>query len=328
MMRRREFITLLGGVAASWPLAAWAQGEQRQRVVGLVYNGSPEVGAPFVSGLRKGLSEMGYVEGQNITIEYRWAQLQRERMPELAADLVRRRADVIVAQGPTAATAAKAATATIPIVFTAAGDPVELGLVTDLNRPGGNLTGITSMDANLTSKRVGLLHELVPEAARFAMLVDRNSPNATFLVREAQQAAVAIGGRIEVLSVGTNSEIDTAFKTVAETRVGAMLVTPDSLFITRRAQILALAARHAVPVMYPDRDDAQAGGLMSYGGIASNLPRQVGLYAGRILQGEKPGDLPIMRATKFEFVINLQTAKVIGLTVPPTLLALADDVIE
>jgi ABC-type uncharacterized transport system substrate-binding protein len=327
-MRRREFITLMGGAAAAWPLAARAQ-QQPMPVVGFLFNGSPESGATFVAAFRKGLSETGYVEGRNVAIEYRWSQIERERMPELAADLVRRRVAVIVAQGSSSAIPAKAATTTIPIVFITTGDPVQLGLVASLNRPGGNVTGVYTMGgADLMGKRLGLLHELVPGAARFAVLVDPNSPSAPSKTEEAQAAAAAIGQQVEVLIARTNRDIDTAFAALVQKRADALLIAPDTLFALRRVQILTLAARYAVPVMYPGRDFVEAGGLMSYGPTGTEEDRQVGVYTGRILKGEKPADIPVIRPTKFEFVINRQTARILGIDVPPTLLALADEVIE
>jgi putative tryptophan/tyrosine transport system substrate-binding protein len=324
MIRRREFIAGLGS-AAAWPVVARAQ---QPAVVGFLFNGSPEVGAPSVAAFRKGLSETGYVEGQNVTIEYRWARIERERLPELAADLVRRGVAVIAAQGPAAAHAAKAATTTIPIVFTAAGDPVRLGLVASLNRPSGNITGVSNMNADLTEKRLGLLHDLLPGAARFAVLIDSHSPNAQALAQDAQDAAAAIGMQMEVLNVGNSRDIDVAFATVSQKGVDAIVMTPDSLFDIRLTQILTLAARYAVPVMYASRSHAAGGGLMSYRAVNDDQFRQVGIYTGRILKGEKPADLPVMRPTKFELVINLQTARILGIEVPPQLLATADEVIE
>jgi putative ABC transport system substrate-binding protein len=321
-MRRREFITLLGSGAAAWPLAARAQ-QPALPVIGFIATGSIDLGA-----FREGLRETGYVEGRNVAFEYRSAEIERARLPELAADLVRRRVAVIVAGGSSATRAAKRLTTTIPIVFTGSGDPVELGLVASLNRPGGNLTGFTSMNEKLTGKQLGFLHELLPGATRFAVLIDPNQPSAPLITREAQAAAMAVGRQIEVLTAETNRDIDTAFATLLQKRADALLVTADSLFAARRAQLLTLAARHAVPAIYPFRADAEAGGLMSYGPSPTDQDRKAGIYVGRILKGEKPADLPFQRATKFEFVINLQTAKMLGIQVPPALLAIVDEVIE
>jgi putative ABC transport system substrate-binding protein len=278
---------------------------------------------------RNGLSETGYAVGQNVTIEHRWAESQFARLPDLAADLVRRRVAVIVTPLSAPATlAAKAATATIPIVFSTGGDPVSAGLVASLNRPGGNVTGAVTMNAELGAKRLGLLQELLPTATRFAVMVNRSSPVAEAAIADAQTAASAIGRQVDVLTAATNRDIDTAFATVVQTRTAAIFVSPDSFFARRRAHIVILAARHAVPAIYPNREDADAGGLMSYGSSILDVSRQLGLYAGRILKGEKPADMPVVRATKFDFVINLQTAKTLGIDVPATLLARADEVIE
>jgi ABC-type uncharacterized transport system substrate-binding protein len=328
MIGRRDFITLLGGVAAAWPLAAWAQ-QPAMPVIGALFASSPEQTATWVAAFRNGLSETGYVEGRNVAIEYRWANNDADRLPELAADLVRRRVAVLVAPSDNfAARAAKAATATIPIVFGTAVDPVQIGLVDSLNRPGGNVTGVTTMNAELAPKRVGLLRELLPDATRFAALVVSGSPTAAFDAEEMRAAVSKIGGQIEVLAAGSNGEIDAAFANLVEKRIQGLLISPGPLFANRLLQIVTLATRHAVPAIYPSRFWAEAGGLMSYGSNFTELHRQAGIYTGRVLKGEKPGDIPVLRATKFELVINLITAKTFGLTVPPTLLAAADEVIE
>jgi putative ABC transport system substrate-binding protein len=326
-MKRREFITLLGG-AAAWPLAARAQ-QPAMPVIGFLNSASPEGYAPMIAAFRQGLSETGYVEGQNVAIEYRLANNEIDRLPELAADLVRRRVAVIAATGGTAVPlAAKAATTTIPIVFGVGGDPVKFGFVTSFNRPGGNVTGISFMSDELVPKRVGLLHELVPGAVRFAVLVNPTIPNTETLTRGSQAAASAIGRQIEVLTASTNRDIDLAFASLVEKQADALLVAPGVLFANRRVQLTTLAARHAVPAIYFDRQFAEAGGLMSYGANISDVMRQLGIYTGRVLRGEKPADMPVMQPTKFDLVINLTTAKALGLDVPPTLLARADEVLE
>ena len=327
-MRRREFITLLGGAAAAWPIAAQAQ-QPGVPVIGFLHAGSPEVAPNLVAGFRKGLSETGYVDGRNVAIEFRWAHNDNARLPELAADLVRRRVAVIATpNGALAALAAKAATATIPIVFNSTGDPVQAGLVASINRPGGNVTGVTDMAADLVAKRLGLLHDLLPRAARFAVLVDSNNPSAESEIADLRVAASAIARQIEVFTASTNRDIDAAFASLVQKRADALLLTVSPLFGARRIQFATLAARHGVPVMYRDRIFPEAGGLMSYGTSLADIYRQVGVYIGRVLKGEKPADLPILRPTKFEFVINLQTARTLGIEVPPGLLAIADEVIE
>jgi putative ABC transport system substrate-binding protein len=323
MIGRREFITLLGG-AAAWPLVAHAQ-QPAIPVIGYLSAGSPP---GSVAAFHKGLNETGYIEGRNVAIEYRYAQNQLDRLPDLAADLVRRRVAVIsVVAGGTAARAAKAATTTIPIVFGTAGDPVQEGLVASLNRPGGNATGFSNLALELTAKRLGILHELLPSTTRFAVLFDPGVPNAEFLVSEARSAALTIGKQV-LLSASTAGDIDVAFASLVQKRTDALAVNASNLFGTRRTQIVTLAAHHRVPTIYFARPYTEAGGLMSYGANIADQARQVGVYTGRILKGEKPADLPVMQAARFEFVINLQTAKTLGLTVSPALLATADEVIE
>ncbi len=331
-MRRRAFIALVGGAAAvplAWPLAARAQ-QPALPAIGILHNGSPEAYAGPMAAFRKGLSDAGFVEGQNVAIEYRWARNDNGRLPELAVDLVRRRVAVIATPvGTAAALAAKAATATIPIVFSTGTDPVKAGLVASLNRPGGNVTGIANLTSELGAKRLGLLHEMLPHAARFAALVNPNNPVAAeTMIKDVRSAAATIGRQIEVVTAGGNRDIDTAFATMVEKRSDALLVGADPMFNTRRVQIATLAARHMLPAIYPVREFAEAGGLMSYGPSNTDRFRQVGIYTGRILKGEKPADLPVMQTAKFEFLINLPTARALGLTIPPNLLARADEAIE
>src|ERR1700738_4996763 len=300
--RRREFIALLGGAGVAWPLAARGQ-QAGMPVVGYLEPGLPDAMAHRLAAFRKGLNEPGYVEGQNVAIEYRWAQDQYDRLPELAADLVRRRVAVIATpgsmQGPLAA---KAATTAIPIVFSTGVDPVKVGLVGSLNRPGGNVTGVSSMSGELGAKRLGLLQELVPRAARFVLLVNPNNPLAEAFVTDVRAAGAAIGRQIEVLTASTSRDIDTAFAMLVEKRANALLVGLDPLFVSRRVQLATLSARHAVPAIYPFREDAEAGGLISYGPSNTDLVRQAGIYTGRVLKGEKPADMPILRGTKAEVV--------------------------
>jgi putative ABC transport system substrate-binding protein len=327
-VQRREFITLLGGAAAVWPLAARAQ-QPAMPVVGYLYSGSPEPTTNYVAAFRKGLSEAGFVEGRNVTIEFRWAEGKFDRLPELAADLVRRRVSVTAALGNTAvARAAKAATATIPIVFATGGNPVEAGLVASLNRPGGNATGVSFMARELGPKQLGLLHELVPGAARFAVLINPTQFSMESQVAVMRTAAAAIGKQIEVLTASTNDDIDAAFASLVRKRADALYVSPDSFFANRRVQFATLAAHHRVPAIYFQREFAETGGMMTYGANVADNFRQAAIYAGRILKGEKPADLPVMQPTRFEFIINLHTVKTLGLTVPPRLLAIADEVIE
>jgi putative ABC transport system substrate-binding protein len=325
-LRRREFIAALGG-AAAWPLTARAQ-QRAMPVIGVLQPGSPKPNDYYMTAFRKGLIERGYFEGQNVAIEYRWAHDAFDRLPEMAADLVGRGVAVLAASGPPAARAAKGATTTIPIVFSIGVDPVQLGLVASLNRPGGNVTGITSMNVELMSKRVGILLELVPAAARFAVLVNPNSPNAEPLTRDAHATASAIGRQIDVFTADTIRDIDTAFSSLVQKRADALLVSADPLFGDRRIQLISLAIRHAVPAIYSGRAFPEAGGLMSYGTDLRDQVRQQAIYAARILKGDKPADLPVMRADKFEFILNLYTANLLGITVPETLLAQAGEVIE
>jgi ABC-type uncharacterized transport system substrate-binding protein len=342
-MRRREFMTLLGGAAATWPLQARAalaseasgqRGDSRAQqsampVVGFLYSGAPELSTGVVAAFRNGLNETGFTEGRNVSIEFRFAHNDNSKLSELAADLVRRRVAVIVTPGSTpSALAAKAATTSIPIVFSVGTDPVEVGLVANFYRPGGNVTGITSLNSELAAKRLGLLRDLLPNAVRVAVLVNPSNPNAESLAKDAQSAGLAIGQQIEILAARTARDIDAAFASLVQKRAEALLVSPDPLLDNRRAQIVTLATYHRLPTIYSFRENVEIGGLMSYGSSAAERDRPVGVYAGRILKGEKPADLPVMRATKFEFLINLQTARVLGLDIPATLLARADEVIE
>jgi putative ABC transport system substrate-binding protein len=326
-MKRRTFIAGLGS-AAAWPMAAWGQ-QPPVPTVGYLFAGSRARNQFDELAFRKGLSEMGFVEGQNVAIEYRWAENQYDRLPMLAAELVSRRVAVIFAGGGSiAATAAKAVTTTIPIIFNFAEDPVRAGLVATFNRPEGNVTGISFMAAQLTAKRLGLLHELVPAAQSFAVLVNPDSPITASVIAEAQAAASTIGRQIEVIAASDIREIDMAFASNVQKRTDALLIGGSVLFGIRVAQLATLAARHALPTIHYTREFVEAGGLMSYGSSIADSQRQAGIYVGRILKGEKPADLPVVQSTKFEFVINLQTARLLGIEVPPTLLALADEVIE
>ena len=326
-MKRREFITLIGSAAAAWPLAARAQ-QAAMPVIGYLNSGSPESDAPRLTGLRRGLNESGYVEGRNVVIEYRWAGNQADRLPALAADLVQLRVAVIVASGPPSTFAAKAATTSIPIVFGVGADPVQLGLVAGLNRPGGNVTGFNAYSGETGGKGLALLHELVPSAATIGFLENPTNTISELTMRDVLAAAPVVGVKVQILKASTDREIDAAFVSLVQARTGALLVGGDVFFNSRIEHIVGLAARHAIPTMCQVPEFVVAGGLISYGTSLIEEYREVGLYTGRILKGEKPADLPIMQATKFGLSINLKTARMLGLTVPPTLLARADEVIE
>jgi putative tryptophan/tyrosine transport system substrate-binding protein len=331
-MRRREFITLLGGVAAAWPLAAHAQ-QSGLPVIGFLSGYPAESFAPETQPLsaafRQGLSETGYSDGHNVTIEYRWAENQPSRLPVLAAELVRRKVAVIAATGGTAsALAAKAATTTIPIVFTGGSDPVAIGLVASLNRPGGNITGVTFLANVLAAKRVELVNEVAPRASLIGLLVNPDNPNAVSETSDMETATRAIGKRSVLLRASTDRELDAAFTSLADQQANALAIAGDTFFLSRCEQLVALVARYAVPASYPSREFVVAGGLMSYGASITDMYRQVGVYTGRILNGAKPADLPVMQPTKFELTINLKTAKAFGLQIPDRLLAVADEVIE
>jgi putative ABC transport system substrate-binding protein len=325
-MRRREFITLVGGAAASLPLAARAQ--QGMPVIGYLGTASAGPTGNDHEGFRQGLADAGFVDGHNLTIEYRWAEGQFDRLPALAAELVGRRATVILAGGGAAALAAKAASSTIPIVFVTGGDPVKLGLVASLARPGGNVTGVSFFTTTTAAIRLQMLHEAVPSAAVIGALIDPNSPNAEPRTRETQEAARTLGLQLHVLNTSTDRELDAAFATLIPRHVGALVIDSSSFFGARTEQLAALALRHAIPAISDSRDFAGAGGLMTYGGSSAEANRLAGGYAGRILMGDRPADLPVQQTTKVELIINLKTAKAFGLTVPLALLTRADEVIE
>ena len=330
-MKRREFITLLGSAAAAWPLAALAQ-QPAMPVVGFLNAASPDLFAHVVRAFHLGLSEMGYVEGRNVAIEYRWAENQYDRLPELAAELVRRRVSVITTGSSTlAALAAKAATTTLPIVFLMGADPVQFGLVASLNRPGGNLTGITTLNLEMTPKRLQVLRELLPTTTIMAVLVNPTNAPATVEteVRQVQAAAHTLGLQmVHVLQASTERDLDSAFSTLIQRRAGGLVISADTFFSGKSVELAALASRHAVPTISPYRDFVTAGGLMSYGGSVTELYRLAGVYTGRILKGEQPADLPVQQVTKVQLAINLKTAKALGLTVPTSLIGRADEIIE
>jgi putative tryptophan/tyrosine transport system substrate-binding protein len=327
MMRRREFIAGLGVAAAVWPLAARAQAAMP--VIGALNSAAAAPIAPLLAAFRFGLGEAGYVEGQNLAIEYRLAEGQYDRLPSLAADLVRRRVAVIATGGGTvSALAAKNATSTIPVVFVCDDDPVKVGLVTSISRPGGNVTGIHQLTTGLEAKRLGLLHELVPNVTIMAVLVNPDYPDAGIQIKEVEEAARTLGLQLHILKARIESDFDTAFATIVQQRAGALLVASDPFLFSRREQLVALAARHAVPAIYQFRQNAAVGGLMSYGTRITDSYHQVGVHTGKILKGAKPADLPVVVSTRFEFVINLNTAKVLGIKFSDNLLSLADEVIE
>jgi len=324
-LKRREFIALVGG-AAAWPVATRAQ-QPAMPVIGFLNAGAPDGYAPMVAAFRQGLEETGYVEAQNVGIEYHWANGQYDRFPAIAADLIRRQVAVIVTNSPGVATI-RAATTTIPIVFTTSGDPVKLGWVAALNRPGGNITGVTQLNVEVGPKRLELMHQLVPTATTIAVLLNPTYPSAETELSDMQAAARTLGLQMHLLRASNKHEIDDAFATLVQLRAGTLVITSDPFFNTRTKQLAALALRHAVPTIFQYREFAAAGGLMSYGGSNIASYRQAGVYTGRILKGEKPADLPVQQVTKVELIINMKTAKTLGLTLPITLLGRADEVIE
>jgi len=327
-MRRRNFIGLLSGAALAWPLAARAQRAPNRPIIGFLNSGLPGGYAPFAAAFRQGLAEAGFVEGQNVVIEYRWAEGQYDRLQMMAADLIQRQVTVIAATSTPAALAAKAATSVIPIVFTVALDPVAAGLVASLNRPGGNATGVSNYLSDLGAKRLELLHEAVPKATVIGMLVNSNYPDAEVQRKDAAEAAHKLGQELHVVNASTESDFNRAFANLVHLTAGGLLVGTDTFFLSRREQLVLLAARHAIPAMYFLREFASAGGLMSYAANLHDGYRQAGIYTGRILNGAKPADLPVVQPTKFDLVVNINTAKVLGLEIPARLLALADEVIE
>jgi putative ABC transport system substrate-binding protein len=326
-VKRREFITLIGGAALGWPFAARAQ-QAAMPVIGFLLSTSPDLNADFLRAFREGLKETGFVEGENVAIVYRWADGQIDRLPGLAAELARRPIAVLIGSGDAASLAAKAATTTVPIVFHVGRDPAMLGLVASLARPGGNLTGVNFFTGELAAKRLEFLHQLVPGAAHVRTLLNPTNPNAKTVLRDLEVAARSMGLQIQVINASTIGEIEAAFATFVRDRPDALFVSGDPIFRVRRIQLALLAAHYRVPAIYALRDYAEAGGLMSYGASLSDAHRQGGVYVGRILKGAKPADLPVVQSSKFELVINLPTARMLGLTVPPSLLATADEVIE
>jgi putative tryptophan/tyrosine transport system substrate-binding protein len=327
-VKRREFITLLGGVAASVPLAARAQ-QPAMPVIGFLDSGAPAGMTAYLDGFRRGLSETGYTEGHNVAIEFRWAQGRMDQLKVFAVELARRPVDVIVgSRGPAPGLAAKAATSTIPVVFQTGSDPVEIGLVASMNKPGGNVTGVTRMSTALIQKRLGIISELIPKTAAIALLVNPNGPQTAEQVRDMQEPTRARGLQLHIVKASKESELDAAFEEARQSNARALIIATDNLFIGLREPIIALAASHALPAMYFERESVVAGGLMSYSASLADSFRQVGVYVGRILKGAKPGDLPVLQPDKFELIINLKTAKALGLVVPPTLLAVADEAIE
>ncbi len=326
-LRRREFITLLGGAAAAWPLVARAQ-QQAMPVIGFLDGASADGRTVPIAAFRQGLNEAGYVEAQNVAIEFRFAENQYDRLPALAADLVRLQVTVMAALGTPAVRAAKAATSMIPIVFVIGDDPIKIGFVASLSRPGGNLTGVTTLASEVGPKRLELLRELLPTATIIAVLVNPTNPNAEAQLRDLQAAAPALGVQLYPLHASTEGELDTAFASLLPGRAGALIIGTDSFMIIQIKQLAALAARHAVPTIFQFREFAAAGGLMSYGGSVTDANHLAGIYTGRVLKGEKPADLPVQQSTKVELIINLKTARALSLEVPPTLLARADEVIE
>jgi putative ABC transport system substrate-binding protein len=326
-MKRREFITLLGGAAAAWPLAARAQ-QPAMPVVGFMVGGSRAALRDEIAAFEAGLKEIGFIEGQNLTLEYRFAEGQFDRFPAFASDLIQRQVSILVVSSPQGALAAKQATTVVPIVFSVGADPVEVGLVSSLSRPGGNVTGVYQFTAGLEAKRLGLLHEMVPKADIIGVLLNPNYAASKSQLRDVQEAAAHLGLRLVIVRANTESDFDAAFSTVVSQRAGAILVCASPFFNSRRQQLVVLASSHALPAIFEWREFAVAGGLMSYGTSLHNAYRQAGVYAGRILKGEKASDLPVVQSTKFEFVINLSTAKALHIEVPPTLSARADEVIE
>jgi putative tryptophan/tyrosine transport system substrate-binding protein len=327
-MQRRDFIKLLGGAAVAWPLAVRAQ-QAAMPVIGFLNSASPVEWVPFVEAFKKGLGEEGYVDGQNVAIEYRWAEGQYDQLPGFAAELVARRVSILVATGgEVAAQAAKLATNIIPIVFAVGGDPVKLGLVASLNRPGGNMTGVSLLTSSLASKRLEVLREVVPKAESIGMLVKPGRPSTDEQVRDAREAARALGLRVHLLEANRERDFERAFATLVQMQMGALLVGSDPFFNSQRDHIVALAARHHIPAIYETREFARAGGLMSYGTILTEGYLEIGIYAGKILKGARPADLPVQQATKVELIVNLKTAKTLGITVPQSVQSRADEVIE